>query len=750
LALVLLPVHASGHVSDLIAGIGIAQNDHVYVWHKDGMVTVGNVHEFEKYSHARPYTLPQGRHVNDIIAVSIAGSNDHCYVWYRDGSASSGTSTDLGQYRAPYPYTLPPGKQIENIVGIGIAKNDRVYTWYDDLTFTIGTSSDLDRYQAPQAYQLPNGMLPSSVVEFDIAKSIDRVHVWYIDGTGSSGTFQNPGNHDPSYGYVPAQMIYRWWGPVAADVAPGTNLPSLVEDASVSVRLRQFEDDADLSISRRPKIGFKPGSNDDFGDMGPALSPAFSTPIYPSGGSIDPMLAVGDQYVITSDTGSLAFYDKQGNPLPTKNGIPGHLSSSTFFNGFTADKNPDGSLNQRSINRYLGYPKPCDSPDYPQTDSGRRFCIVTIYDTRVLFDPTSKRFFVIANSRAPLWAGEKYKTDPDYMTCGVYTNSNGVNVGSNDYCDLARRYVFFAVSRTEDPRDGFYQYALTENNYRDWPWMGVNGDAFVVGSHGAESTVGPVATVISVKAIKDGKQHPPYFRYYTKDVNGITRVMPPSHYEPNVGVGLTFLLGNDGDQLKIFGFPPTADPWTAPKLLTASINISDGVPSLAGVYRKNKLYLAGTLKVETAGDLTRYSVRVIRIPLAKMGQSLVASKDTSKGYLDRYFGRNAVDDAPGDRLSYEKIAIAVNKNGDMILGFRRNPFQSANPLFPEARYSVWYANETKQRRSNLLRKGDAPSTEKIDYTTAVVDPTDDRTFWVALPYAGSGGTYKTVVAKIVP
>jgi hypothetical protein len=86
----------------------------------------------------------------------------------------------------------------------------------------------------------------------------------------------------------------------------------------------------------------------------------------------------------------------------------------------------------------------------------------------------------------------------------------------------------------------------------------------------------------------------------------------------------------------------------------------------------------------------------------------------------------------------------------MILGFRRNPFQSANPLYPEARFSLWYADETKQRRSYLLRKGDAACTAKVDYTTAAVDPADDHTFWVALPYASSSGSYRTVIAKIAP
>jgi hypothetical protein len=741
LALIWLSLSGAVYASDLIAGIAIAQNDQVYVWHKDGMVTVGSAYHFEKYSTARPYTLPGGKHVSDIIAISIAGSDNHVYVWYRDGYASSGTATNLAQYRAPYPYSLPPGKTAANIVGIGIAKDDRVYTWYDDRTFTIGTTADLDKHHASQPYLLPGGRLPASIVEIDIAKSIDRVHVWYEDGMGSSGSFDNLGNHDASYAYIPAQVISRWWGPQSAALAPLPQLANSAEETP-TLRLKQLDDDSDLPVHRRPQDGL----NDEASDAASESSPAFSTPIYPASGALDPMLAVGNQYLIVSDTGSLAFYDKQGHLLPDKNGMPGKVSTATFFSGFVAKTNADGSLNERNINLYLGFPKPCDSPDYPQTDTGKRFCISQFYDTRVYFDPTSKRFFIVCNSRHRLYIGDSVKNE--YGTCGKYVDSDGNNVPTNQYCDLTRRYVAFAVSKTEDPRDGFYQYILTETNYRDWPWLSVNGDAFVISHQGDDTITGPVATVFSVSAIKNGVQHPPYFRYYTADVDGIKRVLPPTHYGP----GLTLLLGsNDNKGLRIFGFAPSNDMWTAPKLLTASINFNDGLPSFRGaVYRNDKLYLVSPLEVEANGDTKRYSVRVARIPLEKMGSSLSASKDSAKGFLDRFFGRNARSDAPGDRLSYEKISMAVNKNGDMFFGYRRNPFASANPLYPEARYTVWYANETKQRRSYLLRKGDAACTAKIDYTTAVVDPSDDKTFWVALPYADSTGAYRTVVAKISP
>lgn len=464
------------------------------------------------------------------------------------------------------------------------------------------------------------------------------------------------------------------------------------------------------------------------------------------------MIAVGNQYLITSDTGSLAFYDKQGNVLPVTNGMPTTMSANTFFYGFLAETNADGSFNESNINHHLGFPKPCDSPEYPQTVTGKRFCIDSFYDTRVFFDATSKRFFVISNSRHPLWTAAKYKDDPKYGTCGVYQVSDDHNVGSDDYCDLTRRYVAFAVSKTEDPRDGFHQYILTENNNRDFPWMAVNGNAFIIANKGEESTVGPVATVFSVNAVKSGDQHPAYFRYYIQDLGGVGAAIPPTHYKN--AAGLSFLLAGSGDRIDIFAFRQAADPWTGPALLKTSVTLDGEIDFYNAVYRSGKLYLVGSEYKEEVGAAKRYSVRLVRVPIEEpSASSIKASKSASKGFLDVDFGKHNQADPPGVRISYEEPALAVNKNGDMLFAYGRYPFSPADALNPEARYSYWYGNETKQRPSHLLQAGTVPNSTSIitaiHYMTAVVDPSNDLTFWMAVPYS-AGGAYKTVIGKVTP
>ena len=175
-------IPAGHHIADIV-GIGIAGDDHVYVWYYDGTVTAGTNAILDDYRPAARYDLPQGRRPADIIAMDIAG-DDHVYAWYGDGTVSSGTSRDLAAYRPPEPFTLPPGREIADIVGIAIAGDDHVYAWYRDGMVTSGTSRDLDAYRPAYRYDVPLGRTPDDILEVGI-DTRDRVVTWLkTRGTG--------------------------------------------------------------------------------------------------------------------------------------------------------------------------------------------------------------------------------------------------------------------------------------------------------------------------------------------------------------------------------------------------------------------------------------------------------------------------------------------------------------------------------------------------------------------------------------
>jgi hypothetical protein len=95
-----------------------------------GTVSSGTSSNLGAYQHPQPYSLPPGKSPTDIVGIGIA-RDDHVYVWYRDGTVSSGTSWDFSRYRRLYDYSLPSGKSREDIVEMGImGSKDHVYVWY--------------------------------------------------------------------------------------------------------------------------------------------------------------------------------------------------------------------------------------------------------------------------------------------------------------------------------------------------------------------------------------------------------------------------------------------------------------------------------------------------------------------------------------------------------------------------------------------------------------------------------------------
>ena len=182
-----------------VVGLSIAcSNDHTYTWYVRGNVTEGSsavLGAIQPYSPPTRYSLPPGKAPTDIVGMGIAG-DDHVYAWYRDGTVSSGTSTDLDRYRPPSRYSLAPGKSPADVVGIDIAcSDDHVYVWYSDGTVSSGTSTDLDKYRARYRYSLLPGRVPRDLVETGIARN-DHVYAWYTDRTISSGTTSKLDRYD--------------------------------------------------------------------------------------------------------------------------------------------------------------------------------------------------------------------------------------------------------------------------------------------------------------------------------------------------------------------------------------------------------------------------------------------------------------------------------------------------------------------------------------------------------------------------
>jgi hypothetical protein len=144
---------------------------------------------------------------------------------------------------------------------------------------------------------------------------------------------------------------------------------------------------------------------------------------------LDPGIAAGNQYLLVSDNvNGVAVYEKTGKLLGPKPGdnFPNPFSIWSLFSKVKADIDPQ-----------LNYPK--GLPANFASNSG-----IEYGDVRVMFDSYRKRFWIYAQAKnSPPW-------DPKTI----------VKV---PVVKLARRNkAAVAVSKTEDPRDGFFTYWWNE------------------------------------------------------------------------------------------------------------------------------------------------------------------------------------------------------------------------------------------------------------------------------------------------
>jgi hypothetical protein len=469
------------------------------------------------------------------------------------------------------------------------------------------------------------------------------------------------------------------------------------------------------------------------GDQSPQWLARFFPPVV----GVDPMIAVGHSFVIVTQDHAIIFLDRDGNVLPSKAGEPPTpMSATSFFYRFLEEHNPDGSDNLDCINRLS-----------PQQ-------INEFYDTRVDYDPITKRFAILSAARKS---------------------------GTSD-----TRYYAFAVSHSQDPRDGFEQWMTTETNYRDFPRLTINGDLLLVAHNAANGIVAdgdrPVLSAFHLPSLISGMSDPPNWQYYSSDLDGAARVFLVSHRGDSAGLSFVADIRDD-TKLRIAAFASASHSYLAPTPIFASHDLATAAPWPGPfmVYRNKALNIAGGLSITDRVPNVqppRLSIRTIRVPFSIVSKAQIAIDHAN--VRDWVFGKNAPSDASNDLVSYDVPGVAVNKHGDAIYVYGRTGVVTAAPLFPEVRYTVWAHGENQPRRSALLQPGEyqpkwfydppdpseGPPTPpetvktsithailKVDYATAVIDPADDETFWVIHEYAHTGqpndtNYWTTVVGRI--
>ena len=378
------------------------------------------------------------------------------------------------------------------------------------------------------------------------------------------------------------------------------------------------------------------------------------------------------------------------------------------------------------------------------------------FDARVIYDAYRDRFWVVA--------------------------MHGSSLGS--VC----KYNFIAVSKTQNPLDGWYQYyydcvatadaSFKSSYYGDYPTLGINACCIFQSNIVVDmqpSRTNKYSRVIFFDAAQmaagssfgsvSGWQYwdIPYPGTSSRVLDLIQMVV--HHTDP----GRAYLItqpSTDASKMIVWAIQAPLQPSQSLSAQTVSVATFNGAgtaPQLGtsrqikmdnllnwpikAVYRNGKLYAVMNDRFDWFSDAQLLSsIRLLRLD--------VSSFPTVGVDIDRTFGKNSSsDDNPADHMYYGWPAIEVNSSADMAIVYAR----SGAPIDPEVRYSAYYHADADISPSRQLKAGEAPYAQTNpqqfwgDTSGASLDPYDDTAIWLAQQYAtseASSNNYDIWVSKV--
>ncbi len=496
----------------------------------------------------------------------------------------------------------------------------------------------------------------------------------------------------------------------------------------------------------------------------------------------DPQVAVGKNFMVVTSYSQIAVYNRKGKLLA---GRKGHPYTNPFYavDLYRPIWNPASSHN---INTRLNLPPNmrCDPRrdiTNPADDAATKYCIDEYYDTRVVYDSYRKRFWIVSLAR----------------------NANARNVDDPNILMGRRSFSVLAVTRTEDPRDGFYEFfwdgsvdqgacnmpndqpcpgsAFHPGDAGDYPSIAVT-DRYLVRTHNVANVIsdtsryGLVGVALADQLAAGSCNGCSWTFWNIKGTHNdvITGITPASHRSVSP-LGLTFFAHDYGDDLLVLGLAGDPDhPNGQPAgFIRATVKLNRpfhgaidarlpgthdtmrlsniGNYVLGLVYQDDKLYASFQ-------DCTTFSdgpsscsdgVRVVRVDVSNfLLVSLTGLPRTpASGFYDITFGLRTAGDPSNAVIQYGLPGLMVNKKGQVVTVYVR----AGKSLYPEVRYAVLYPGETTFRASQRLHSGDFAATGNLDTAGIALDPADNLTIWMTHGYGDSGGgTHRLVVGKVKP
>jgi hypothetical protein len=349
-----------------------------------------------------------------------------------------------------------------------------------------------------------------------------------------------------------------------------------------------------------------------------------------------------------------------------------------------------------------------------------------------------------------------------------YNNRWIFSAGSNPESSSAG--IVVAVSQTSDPTGNWNLYSVKTNSggtlWADFPTLGFNGkwivvqaNMFSVSNNSYDHSNVWVFDKSNLYAGGNGAhtllQIFSGFTQYpalTYDNTLSTEYLLENWSGPTGQLRLSKITGAVGSEVVTTGiaFPSGGKAWRgsapslnfAPQLGSASGIDTDDARILNCVYRNGTLWAAHTIYLPASGGVTRSSAQWWQI-------------DTATGDVGRVFQLGRIDD-PTNNFFFAYPTIAVNKNGDALIGYSR--FSASQ--YASANYALRLATDSAgtTEGDTVLKSGEASYYKDFgygdnrwgDYSNTAVDPANDTDFWTIQEYASSNNSWGTWWGKVAP
>jgi hypothetical protein len=439
------------------------------------------------------------------------------------------------------------------------------------------------------------------------------------------------------------------------------------------------------------------------GPRGPAVPPPTPTPTYAfstgttsstrvdiGGSPADSNVAVSRTHVCITTRAALACYTKGGTPVSLGAGFAARPYTAARFFAMSGITIAD-----------------------PLGGTGTK-----TKDGRILFDQYRNRFFMDFQTREPLGR------------------------------------LVIAVSKTEDPRDGWWTYAdvVGDSTFftHDYQKIGVNAPFFLVADAMCDGPghcpvwknfMYPAGALAAGKPYRRSEWHAP----------GSNGSAPCDHDSPTTDA---FWVNRDDDTHVSVWAVRSGAVYRRTVTVQTSTSAVDGVQfggtpvvyTNVGRTPQNCEYRNGKI-VWVSNDGHTWSGQtkpsnVVRLGRLNVSQYFAAIPSVTVE-IDRIFGRASATDPRGSVFDYGWPAVAANASGDIVVG----EIRSNSTIYPELRASAWFTGQPDISSSVSVQPSSSP-VSSFHMAGASADPSTAAVY-ISQQYGSTSPNWRVRVAKVL-